>query len=528
LPGLPSMSSIADSLNAAGAMSLKWSIQDSQKVVNAAADSVDWRKEFQAFLKDDVNKLRFKDAYTISDETDGNVRTVRFDARTNKQEIRSVHYTFSDGKLKHYQITKHRDNLLSSSWQSFTFSENSYTLEVDQRIPKLFNNRQYVHGSILPKGTVWRINFDLGDDQMPILMIEQDDRLLIKNGEELLSFQNVAGTNQYRSDYFNAYFEWDNLNDSIRTGKWINAKYDQERVIAVSARADQPTRFFVEESIDTAQTNLSGDHRMVFYNDSGEPSDTALLSLRQTRHLLEGSVLTPTGDYRYLVGVIRNDSLLLSSMDGTHCYYFKAAIEGNKLNGVFKAGTKWRQQWEAELGATYELPDAEQLTSIRSNERLSFRLADLDGRFVSLDDKRFQQKPVLISIMGTWCSNCLDETLFLNEVKENYGSSVEIVALDFELVSDSAKAIENIKRYKENLDIQYPILLAGLKTTKQKVLETLPALSAMVSYPTLIVVDRNHDVVRIHTGFSGPATGDRYYERFRSEYINLIDSVTAS
>ena len=526
IPGLPSMAAIADSLNQAGAISLKWSIQDSQKVVHAKPLAVDWKKEFQAFLKDDVNKLRFKDAYTITDEQVGADRVVRFEARTKKQEIRSVEYTLSNRKLTHYRIVKKRDNLLSSSEQSFTYTGNSYVLAIDQRIPTLFSNTQYVQGSILPKGKVWRVLFDLGDDKMPALMIEQEDGLLIKNGDELLRFSKDGNNDRYVSEYFNAYFQWNTNSDTLKTGTWVNAKYDQQRVIEVSAHAGSFARFDVTETVDTSAIDLQGDHRMLFMNQDGQQHDTVLLSLTQNHHVVHGSVLTPTGDYRYLAGVIRNDSLLLSSMDGTHCYYFKAEIDGSSLKGVFKAGKTWRQDWEASLGVNYELPDAEQLTSIRSNERFNFQVTDMNGKQWSLDDDRFAGKPVLVSIMGTWCSNCLDETRFLQEVQERFGSSIEILALDFELVSDSNKAIENIARYKQSLGIEYPILLAGLKTNKQKVQRVLPALSAMVSYPTLIVLDHQHEVVRIHTGFSGPATGGHYYDDFRKEYLQLIDRIS--
>ena len=52
----------------------------------------------------------------------------------------------------------------------------------------------------------------------------------------------------------------------------------------------------------------------------------------------------------------------------------------------------------------------------------------------------------------------------------------------------------------------------------------LPSLDTLISYPTLIVVDKNKKVRRIHTGFNGPATGDNYYN-FKKEFERFLEKV---
>jgi hypothetical protein len=37
-----------------------------------------------------------------------------------------------------------------------------------------------------------------------------------------------------------------------------------------------------------------------------------------------------------------------------------------------------------------------------------------------------------------------------------------------------------------------------------------------MSYPTTIFLNRNHEVVGIHTGFNGPATGQAYINQNRA------------
>ena len=60
-------------------------------------------------------------------------------------------------------------------------------------------------------------------------------------------------------------------------------------------------------------------------------------------------------------------------------------------------------------------------------------------------------------------------------------------------------------------NINYDILLGGYGSTDKKlILEKLNPLERLISYPTLIVMDKNKIVRKIHTGFNGPATGDEY------------------
>jgi hypothetical protein len=38
-------------------------------------------------------------------------------------------------------------------------------------------------------------------------------------------------------------------------------------------------------------------------------------------------MITPNSDYRYLEGIVRGDSMFLSTFDGAHSYLFTAKIE---------------------------------------------------------------------------------------------------------------------------------------------------------------------------------------------------------
>ena len=75
-------------------------------------------------------------------------------------------------------------------------------------------------------------------------------------------------------------------------------------------------------------------------------------------------------------------------------------------------------------------------------------------------------------------------------------------------------------KLKNEIGINYPILLAQYGSSdKAKALEKFPMLNNIISYPTTIFLDKNKEVIKIHTGFNGPATGEKYIE-----FINKFNS----
>ena len=125
--------------------------------------------------------------------------------------------------------------------------------------------------------------------------------------------------------------------------------------------------------------------------------------------------------------------------------------------------------------------------------------------------------------MGTWCPNCLDESKYYAEVYKQYNEKgLEIVALAFEYAKTKEKAFAGIKRLQDRIDINYPILLAQTGTTsKTKAQEKLPMLNHVLSYPTTVFVDKKGKVRKIHTGFNGPATGEKF-EEFKAEFTEFV------
>lgn len=242
----------------------------------------------------------------------------------------------------------------------------------------------------------------------------------------------------------------------------------------------------------------------------------------QEGNKVTGTFRTTTGDYRFLDGVMDGDSLKLSAFDGAHAFLFTAKVTDSSMNGIFYSGNHFKEPFTATRNDDFELPNPDSLTFLNEGyDKLAFTFPDSNGDQISLSDERFHNKVVIVQLMGTWCPNCLDETKFLVDyVKEN--DNVEVIGLAFESAKTQEKAFKGIQRLKDRIGVEYPILLAQFGTyDKLKAQEKLPMLNHVLSYPTTIFIDKKGDVRKIHTGFNGPATGEKF-EEFKKEFNALI------
>ena len=288
------------------------------------------------------------------------------------------------------------------------------------------------------------------------------------------------------------------------------------------------THRFYPPSGATPPTTLAPKWSVVFRSATGEDSTVSVGLFEQKGAQVQGTFLTTTGDYRYLAGDLVGDSLLLSCFDGTHAFLFKAKLQPDgTLNGAFWSGVTGYETWTARPDSDAKLPDATTLTYLKPGyDRIDFEFPDADGRTLSLKDERFQNKVVIVQIMGSWCPNCMDETRFLAPwYKKNRTRGVEIVGLAYERSDKLEEAAPLMRRMADRYDVAYPILLAG-KSDKTLAAQSLPMLNHIMSFPTTIIIDRKGRVRQIHTGFSGPGTGI-YYDTYVEEFNRFMDKLLA-
>lgn len=358
--------------------------------------------------------------------------------------------------------------------------------------------------------------------EMPFVFeVLSSNKLLIFNAEEQIEVDEIS----YRNDsvfikppVFDSYIAA-KLTENGFEGNYI--KDDLNRAVPITAYFGESKRF---EAQSKPITNVSGNWETTFSPDAEADRYMAKGIFTQDHQKVTGTFRTTTGDYRYLEGVLDGNQLKLSTFDGSHAFLFTATVTDSTMQGIFYSGNHFKEPFVAKRNESFELPDANNLTFLKEGfERLSFSFPEENGNMVSLEDERFKNKVVLVQIMGTWCPNCLDESKYLaNYYKNNKNQDFEIIGLAFEYTKTEDKAFENIKRLKSRIDIEYPILLAQYgSSSKVSAQEKLPMLNHVLSYPTTIFIDKTGTVRKIHTGFNGPATGDKYTE-FTEEFDQFV------
>jgi peroxiredoxin len=382
-------------------------------------------------------------------------------------------------------------------------------------------------------GEDWRVEIQLPDIALPVgLHISSDgSEAWFSNGAEQVVVGEVSiHDDQYLLHFpvFNNSFELQRDGDRL-SGTLTLVKRGYQQHLKVEARPDPGYRFSPDPQ---PEIDVTGRWEVIFTDADGGQLP-AVGEFDQQGNALTGTFLTPTGDYRYLAGEVDGLTLKLSTFDGAHAFVFTAtmnefgSLKGDFWSGDFWSGTHWHEDWTARRNFDAKLPDAFSLTYLKPGyETVAFTFPDLDGQPVSLADTKYEGKVVLVTLAGSWCPNCADEAEFLTDYyRDNRDRGLEIISLLFEHVREFEGAVDLGRKLVEKHRIEFDVLIAGY-SDKANAAEALPMLNHVMAYPTMIFIDRNGAVRKIHTGFSGPGTGGHYLE-FVREFNQLMEELLA-
>lgn len=295
-------------------------------------------------------------------------------------------------------------------------------------------------------------------------------------------------------------------------GWWIN--YNKKVPVRYPVHLYEGLQSLPKQTSETKSFDLSGRWKVVF--QPGTVNEEVLVGVfqQESGNLVYGSFLSETGDYRYLHGYTANGKLHLQTYTGYWAFVVEADLnDSNEMEGVFYSGGKSSSSFKAKKDETVQLRDEAELTYlIKRDETVVLNsLRKLNGKKVNLDFSKKGQV-TLIQIMGTWCPNCIDEANLLRDLKATYGSQgLEIIGLGFEVGTDQKQQINRLKKFSKQLELNYPIYLAGT-SSKEAATAYFPMINGIMSFPTAFLVNKQGKIIAIHTGFSGPATGAAYTE----------------
>ena len=383
----------------------------------------------------------------------------------------------------------------------------------------------------VPMG-IYRAVLTLPGGELPVgLDLEHDGTAIVGyliNGPERVKLDEVAVVGAHleiRMPGYENRLIADAEGDELRGEVVLVKLAGKQQHIPLHAQRGREFRFF--ESVPPGGADVSGRWAVSFTDDGGK-AEVAVGEFTQANDVVGGTFLTDTGDHRYLAGQMRGDELYLSTFDGAHAFLYRAKVAADgALAGDYWSGMAYHERWTAKRDAKAALPDAYALTAMRAGSRhLDFAFPDLAGNTVTSNDPAFRGKVLIVALAGSWCPNCHDEAAFLEPLYREYrGRGVEIVSLMFEHFGDFPHAAEAAQRFRKHYGIEYTTLIAGI-SDKDEAAKKLPMLDHVYAFPTTIFIDRKGGVRKIHTGFSGPATGD-HYTRFVDEVKATLDRLLA-
>jgi thiol-disulfide isomerase/thioredoxin len=354
-------------------------------------------------------------------------------------------------------------------------------------------------------------------------------QLIVNNGAERLKVTDVkvSGDSVFiHMPLFDSEFKL-RMAGNYLVGKWIKHLGVKDASMDFIAQAGASWRFYKHPPASTF--NVSGRWSAIF--GEGDSRDTTVGEFKQNGQKVTGTFLTTTGDYRYLEGAVAGDSLYLSCFDGGHAFIFTAKINADNTltDGKFYSGYSGLDHWSAVKNENAKLPDAYSLTALKPGyNKIDFTFKDINGKEVSLNDPRFKNKVVIVQILGSWCPNCMDETNYLvsSYYPKYHDKGVEVIGLAYERTTDFDKSQRTLMQLKNHFNIPYPLLITDYTPGRGDPQKSLPMLADFKGFPTTIIIDKKGDVRKIHTGFSGPGTGE-YYTQFIDEFEKLTDDLLA-
>lgn len=373
------------------------------------------------------------------------------------------------------------------------------------------------------KTGAWR--FELKADRATIpFIIElhwQKNKLVGKlfNGKETIKLTDIIYTRKSLRIPLQNYevtLELQEQSPELLIGHLIRENKNPQQKFAVKGVHGINERFPEEKR--TPQIDLNGKWELKLIDTENKESP-GIAIFEQKGNYVSGTIITPTGDYRYLEGFVSAREFELASFDGVFNYLLQGRVENDVLKASLASNLVTIIEGKKNPNAL--LPDPYKQTEVSA---LDFKFPDLKGKMISLSDPKFKNKPVIVQFFGSWCPNCIDEMNYLIPwYNENHKRGIEIIALAFERSLSEMDAKRQLLKVQKKKEVPYTLLQAG-STYHDKPADKIPGLKNFISFPTTVFLNKKHEVVKVHAGFTGPSTGE-FFEKWKNEFNQTVSEL---
>lgn len=337
-----------------------------------------------------------------------------------------------------------------------------------------------------------RISFEDKNGREELNIINATDTI------RLLPFKTENDSVYYKFIDYNAEVVFSKTTDQI-TGYWIN--YEREPVTKRKLFGFKKK----EENRKPTEIDLDGSWRTKVMLPSR--SYDAILQFRQNENRLFGTMLTNSGDNRFLEGRIDGEDFYVSAFTGNSIFLLEGKFLNDTLTGRLYNPESGDREIIAYRDESFELPDKRTTTVIVNDLDFNLDLKDENGEFHIFQDL-IKNRVSIVSIFGTWCPNCVDEVDYYVELNKKF-PELKIIHVAFEATDNEAEQQKRVRGFKNRKNIDFQFLIGG-KSDKKNVMEKFPMVDDIKAYPTSFLLNKEGEITEIHTGFNGPATGELY------------------
>ena len=347
--------------------------------------------------------------------------------------------------------------------------------------------------------------------------------LYVANGEERLRLAYVGATpdgfERYELPYFPGELVW-RRSGRMLDGYWLRPdRGEQYPLVLTLGRRPR----FALPSPQGVEQPLADRYALRFHHpdqpaNEGSPGIAVLREDEDGG--VTGTIMTESGDYRYLAGNRRGNRVHLSTFNGVFAYVFELELlEGGALRGRQILSASRTQAITGKSDPEAKLADPTTLAGMKPGATtLTFSLPHYQTGALFQPELG---RPAVIQIMGSWCPNCVDESNAFRQFHAAY-PDVQFFGLTFERTGEREQAFAAVDKFVRGLDLRYPILFAG-RAERGAVERVLVGLDNFSSYPTTIYLDKQGRVRKIYSGFYGPGTPD--YEAWVEETRAFIEKL---
>lgn len=377
----------------------------------------------------------------------------------------------------------------------------------------------------LLKEGYWKGVFQVKNQDVPILLkVDNSDKITIINDGEEIMLQDLTIDGDSATVYFLNYpnylrFKVEDTNQ-LNGYFWDTEGNGKGKLTLSATYLGLDNKQYLNDT--ESNQNVDGKWEITFRpgTDLAYPS---IGKFEQKNNVVTGTFLKRSGDSRFLKGTLSENTLKLYAFDGSHASLYVVKIEGDSIKGTYFPNNTTEIEFIGKRNEAFQLEDADSITYlVKDDFKLQFKT--LAGEVFTYPNSTLNGKPVIFQIMGTWCPNCLDETKFFKELYAKYNArGLEIIGISYERATAFEEQAKRIKRYTDNEQIPYPVLVGG-QLSSDTIAKDFDMLNAVTAFPTAIYLNKKGEVVKIHTGFSGPGTGE-VYDKYKEKTYRFIEEL---